>query len=165
MRNGRALLIAAFASAALLLGCSGWESATPAPSRSDVLVVGTVQQASENGPISEFRLADGRTLSFDLSVVRPVHLGGGEPLLLVSGRDENGEWMALIGHQDGTPDGCHVLNEAGFDFGASIAIAGVQWPKAPTFVWTNAPGPGSLYPGGTRFCLDDTARVSQIIPG
>ena len=83
----------------------------------------------------------------------------GETLLVV-GKDIQGPWWAEIGVQDGMPAGCHVMNEAGADWGSFIEIAGVAWPKAIGFASETGPVPlGGRYPGGTRFCLDADARV------
>lgn len=138
---------------------------TPTPGISEITAVGVVVEESDRAPITEFLLQDGRALSYDLSVVRVVERGGGEPRLLVAGRDSDGEWLAVVGHQDGTPPGCHVLNQRGYELGPSIAIAGIRWPKAPTLSWPGQVPPiGQPYPANARFCLDDAGRVNRILP-
>lgn len=139
-------------------------SATPTPGASRIAVVDRVLEERQRAPIIEMRLSDGHWVIYDLAVVRTVHMGAGEPRLLVAGRDDRGEWIAVVGHQAGTPEGCFVLNGPGFEFGTDIAIAGVRWPAAFGLVVPGGrPAPGSPYPSGTRFCLDELGRVNRVI--
>jgi hypothetical protein len=142
---------------------SSIELATPPPGISEITAIGTVVDEMGADPHIEFRLSDGRSLAFDLLTMRWVVRGAGDPMLLVSGHDAAGAWLAVIGHQDGTPAGCHTLNQAGYDFGTTIAIAGIRWPKAPTLA-TQGVVPGQSYPPDARFCLDDLGRVDRILP-
>jgi hypothetical protein len=171
-REPRAILTVAILSsfALLAVGCrpdpapsalASIALATP-PGISEISAVGTILDYSQAGPNIDFRLRDGRSLSFDLSIVRMVARGAGDPILLVSGRDAAGPWVAVIGHPAGTPAGCHTLDQPGDDLGASIAIAGIRWPKAPALAATNVV-PGQSYPPSTRFCLDDLGRVNGIL--
>ncbi len=138
---------------------------TATPSLSRILTVGEVLTEQARAPSVSFGLADGRTVSFDLGSTRLIARGAGEPSLLVAGRDDTGEWLAVIGHQDGTPDDCHVLNQPGYEMGTTIAIAGIRWTKAPALQAQGlTPARGAAYPDGTRFCLDSLARVTTVIP-
>ena len=129
------------------------------PGLSEITAIGVITGASQRDWTTTYTLADGREVVVDASAVREVHKGGGETLLVV-GKDIQGPWWAEIGVQDGMPAGCHVMNEAGADWGSFIEIAGVVWPKAIGFASETGPVPlGGRYPGGTRFCLDADARV------
>ena len=133
------------------------------PGPSDVQAVGTITGQSQRDTTVKYELADGRVITVDLATRRMVGNEGGSPAILVLGRDDRGEWIAVPGHQDGLPDGCHVLSQDGFELGDSIAIAGVRWPKAPEFAPVSVPALGFPYPAGTRFCLDEQARVEAVI--
>jgi len=134
------------------------------PSRPQIDVIGTISGETTEGDTTDYQLADGRTVKVDSSTRRRVGPPGGSPAILVVGSDDRGGWVAVVGHQDGTPDGCHVLNQLGYDLGESIAIAGVRWKKAPGFHTSlQTPSFGSPYPEGARFCLDEHAQVAEII--
>ena len=134
------------------------------PPQSRLVSLGEIAAERHRAQLAEFDLADGTRLSFDLHATRVIVRGGGRPALLVAGRDDAGEWLAILGHQDGTPDGCHVLNQTGHELGSSIAIAGARWTKAPGLASAGGPPPlGAAYPPGTRFCLDGSARVNAIL--
>ena len=145
-----------------LAGCALTGDAPTPPVRpgpSEISAIGIITGASQRDWTTTYTLADGREVVVDASAVREVHKGGGETLLVV-GKDIQGPWWAEIGVQDGMPAGCHVMNEAGADWGSFIEIAGVAWPKAIGFASETGPVPlGGRYPGGTRFCLDADARV------
>jgi hypothetical protein len=159
-----------FAGMLLLAGCAPWDAIgtepplSPIPGLSEIEVVGTIVSETSSDPITEFTLADGRVISVDTTTVRWVAPIGGSPALLVLGRDDIGDWIAVPGHQDGTPDGCHVLNHPGYELGDSIAVGGVRWLKAPGFLVPGGTPPlGQPYPGGTRYCLDERAQVAEIL--
>jgi hypothetical protein len=127
-------------------------------------VPGTIVSEATRDSVTEFTLADGRVISVDFSTKRRVGPPGGGPSILVLGRDDRGEWVAVIGHQDGTPEGCHVLNQVGYDLFDSIAIGGVRWRKAPGFhAAIRVPPLGQPYDPGSRFCLDEKAQVTEVV--
>ena len=134
------------------------------PSRSQIDVVGTITGETTAGDTTDYQLSDGQTVKVDFSTKRRVGVPGGSPAILVVGTDDRGGWVAVVGHQDGTPDGCHVLNQLGYDLGDSIAIGGVSWKKAPGFHTSlQTPSFGLPYDQGARFCLDETAQVAEIL--
>lgn len=154
----------------LFVGCEPWLAAeTPppldhVPGPSQIQVVGPIVGESTRDQVTEFEIADGLVVSVDLSKKRQVVPPGGSPALLVVGVDDRGEWVAVIGHQDGTPEGCHVLNSVGYELGDSLAIAGVRWQKATDFTTPiPAPAVGRPYPDGTRFCLNGVAEVDRVL--
>ena len=164
----RTALLTAFA--LLLVSCVAVEGPetppplSPVPGPSDIEVVGTIVSETTQDLTTEFRLSDGRVIPVDFSSNRRVGPPGGSPATLVLGRDDRGDWAAVIGHQDGTPDGCRVLNQIGYDLGVSIAIAGVSWLKAPTFhSAVQVPPLVQAYAQGSRFCLDDKAQVTEVL--
>jgi hypothetical protein len=138
---------------------------SPIPGPSEIRAIGIIVGESSRDSTTEFRLSDGRVISVDFSRTRQIGQPGGSPAILVLGHDDEGDWVAEVGHQDGTPEGCHVLNQLGYDLGDSIAIAGVRWRTAPGFR-ANVPKPrlGQPYEDGTRFCLDDMGLVSGLLP-
>ena len=133
------------------------------PGPSEVQAVGRITGQSQRDTRVKYELADGRVFTVDLETRRMVGNEGGSPAILVLGRDALGDWIAVPGHQDGLPDGCHVLSQDGFELGDSIAIDGVRWPKAPDFAASPVPALGFPYPAGTRFCLDEQAHVQAVI--
>jgi len=134
------------------------------PADSVIEIVGTIQGESTRDSVTDFELTDGRRIPVDFSLKRRVGPPGGSPAILVVGKDDRGDWAAVIGHQDGTPEGCYVLNELGYDLGGSIAIAGVSWRKAPGFT-TPREVPQRLQPyeQGARFCLNENAQVEEVL--
>ena len=154
----------------LLASCDAFEGPgtppplSPVPGPSDIQVVGTIVSETARDLTREFRLSDGRVIAVDFSTKRRVGPAAGPPAILVLGRDDRGDWAAVVGHQDGTPDGCHVLNEIGYELGDSIAIAGVRWRKGSGF-HTPVPVPPlvQFYAQGSRFCLNDKAQVTEVI--
>ena len=136
----------------------------PVPGPSAIQLVGTVVSETVKDLTYQFRLSDGRVIAVDFSTKRQVGHPGGPPAILVLGRDDRGDWAAVIGHQDGTPDGCHVLNQIGYELGISVAIAGVSWRKAANFhSAVQVPPLGQFYAQGSRFCLDDTAQLTEVL--
>jgi hypothetical protein len=132
------------------------------PASPRLSTVGIVAEQRQAGKVSAFTLKDGRTVSVDGDTTRQVHGGAGPDTLLVVGMDAQGLFYALVGQQDGLPPTCHVLNEAGTEWGGGIEVAGVLWEKAPGFSSTaGSPALDQPYPGGTRFCIDGDARVSM----
>jgi hypothetical protein len=157
----------------LVAGCGVFigpppETAPPlssVPALPQIRIVGTISGESTRGNITEYQLEDGRVASVDSSITRRIGLPGGTPAILVLGRDDTSDWVAVVGHQVGAPGGCHVLNQLGYELGDSIAVGGVRWRKAPTFhSAVSVPPIGQAYDDGTRFCLDDMARVYDVIP-
>jgi hypothetical protein len=82
--------------------------------------------------------------------------------LLVLGHDAEGAFMVSFPTQGGLPEDCYVENGAGIDRGSHIEIRGVLWRKAPGL--EGSARFGSSYPAGTRFCFDDAARITSIVP-
>jgi hypothetical protein len=158
------------AAAVLLAACDVGEGPetppplSPVPGPSEIQVIGTIVGQSVVDSVTDYELADGRVIRVDLASKRRVALPGGSPAILVLGRDDRGEWAVEIGHQDGTPEGCHVLNKLGYDLGDSIAIGGVRWRKSPGFhSAVRVPPLGQAYDQGIRFCLDENALVTEIL--
>lgn len=134
------------------------------PGPSVLRLVGAIAQQETRDQTTSYRLANGRDVTVDASSDRLIVDTGGSPAILVMGRDSHGDWAAVVGHQDGTPPDCYILRDRGYELGDSIAIDGVRWPKAASFEsGGQAPPIAHPYPGGTRFCLDDQARVRQLI--
>jgi hypothetical protein len=156
-------------SAILIVACDPFsEEPTPepllqVPAPSQIQVVGTITGQSQRQTTVDYTLADGRIITVDLDTRRMVGQEGGSPALLVLGRDAQGDWIALPGHQDGLPDGCHVMSQDGHELGDSIAIAGILWLKARGFSVPFTPPMRFPYPPGSRFCLDGQARVASVI--
>lgn len=137
--------------------------ATPPPAIGRILHATVITDERAVDQRSTYDLADGRTVEVDRATQRVVFSWGGSPLMLVEGADAAGPWWAIVGHQDGMPADCFVMNERGFDYGDAVAIAGVRWPKAPGFQPAATPAFAQPYPHGARFCLDSHAQVTSLV--
>ena len=156
-----------------LAGCSAVEP-TPSPLPSTSLsppifeAIGILADERISDPDRTYVLADGR--SFEVSMVHTRLLfddGGGIGQPFIKGWDETGPFVGIFGLQDGLPDGCNIagIGARGIDRGIFIEIKGVLWRKAPSFDPASAPrSSGTPYPSSTRFCFDDHARVTAIVP-
>ena len=134
------------------------------PGPSVLRLVGAIAQQETRDQTTNYRLADGRAVTVDASGDRLVVDTGGSPAILVMGHDSQGDWAAVVGHQDGTPSDCYILRDRGYEVGDGIVIDGVRWPKAAAFEGgVRAPPIAFPYPGGTRFCLDDQGHVRRLI--
>jgi ABC-type Fe3+-hydroxamate transport system substrate-binding protein len=162
-----ALLVMALAVAACGVEPAASPSPAPLPSvpgQSHVRVVSRILDVRVAGSRRAYRLANGQTVTVDSSAQRIVSDNGGNPEFLVVAHDDAADWFAVIGHQEGTPEGCLFLNQTGYELGDSIVIVGVRWQKGPALpVPGQRPEIGFPYPDGTRFCLDEQARVSAIL--
>lgn len=83
--------------------------------------------------------------------------------VVIIGSDGNGPFVAAFPTQAGLPPDCFRENAEGIDRGAYIETEGVLWSKAPTFTSPIHPDVGSAYPGGTRFCFNDHALITEVI--
>lgn len=160
-----AAVVFLLASCAISQGVETPPPLSPIPGPSEIRAIGTIVGESSRDSTTEFKLSDGRVITVDFATTRQIGQPGGSPAILVLGHDDEGDWVAEVGHQDGTPEGCHVLNQLGYELGDSLAIGGIRWLKAPRFR-ANVPQPrlGQPYADGTRFCLDDLGRVSGLLP-
>jgi hypothetical protein len=159
-----AALVLALSGCAALIDSGSTPPLDHPPADSQIEVVGTINGETTRDSVTDFELSDGRLITVDFSTKRRVGRPGGSPAILVVGRDDRGDWAAVIGHQDGTPDGCHVLNDLGYDLGRSIAVGGVSWRKSPRFhAPVQTPRLGQAYDQGARFCLDENAQVVEVI--
>ena len=149
----------------LLVACtSGVESTGPPPPAYTFDIVGEIAAQSVANNRLIFSLESGRTVELDEKAVRVLFETGETPRLLVTGRDAIGDCLVVVGKQDGMPPDCNVVNREGREWGAGIELVGLVWPKAPAFrADTPIPARGSPYPDGTRFCLDDHARLAAVI--
>jgi hypothetical protein len=116
------------------------------------------------GQTYEFSLPDGRDLEFNPNNVR-LPTGDASGPMVVIGRDAEGRFIFPFMTQDGMPDGCYVSFEQGIDRGAFIEIAGILWSTSPELDPAERVQPNASYPRGTRFCLDESARVWTIVAG
>jgi hypothetical protein len=159
------LLVAAIGVAGCASVAPPTNGAAPAqPAVSVIEMAARIVSESSTGSVSEFTLADGRRLSFDMAAERVPHYSVSD--LLVVGRDDRGRWVAVLGRQDGLRDDCFVLRERGINLGGAVEIEGVAWPKSLTFSSPERePGVGVGYPGATRFCVDPSGHIDSIVPG
>lgn len=146
--------------AALLVACAGSEG--PRPPSPTIEAVGLIVEERIYFDRVVYRLESGQTWEGNSGTFRTVMDWGAE--LLVAGIDADGRWVATLGHQGGLPDDCYFTPEPGTEWGDGIAIGGVLWKKATQFSAQSVPDVGRDYPGGTRFCLDESGQVTSIIP-
>lgn len=151
--------------AMLTVACNSLGESTPPQAASSTFdVVGVVTGHSVTSNRLIFDLEGGDTVEFDRDVVRVLFESGAAPRLLISGRDKSGDWLVVVGGQEGMPSDCSVVNAAGIEWGKRIDLFGILWPKSDAFqVDMPLPALGSPYPDGTRFCLDASARVAAAI--
>jgi hypothetical protein len=147
------------AAAGLLAACS---QPVIRPSASRIEATGLITEQRIYADRVEYRLESGQIWEGRTGAFRTVMDWGAK--LLVAGWDADGRWVATFGTQAGLPDTCYFTPERGTDWGDTIAIAGVLWPKAPGFAPSATPAVGSDYPAGTRFCLDPAGQIASIIP-
>lgn len=133
------------------------------PGPSQIEVVGVITGQSQRDSTVDYVLGDSRVIEVDLHTRRRVGQVGGSPAILVLGRDGQGAWISEPGHQEGVRDTCYVLAQDGFELGDSIAIDGIRWLKAPGFTAPSIPAFRFPYPAGSRFCLDEQARITDVI--
>ncbi len=147
----------------LLASC---ESLAPPPPAPPVIeFVGIPSETRIGATAVTYLLSDGGTLEVDLAGYRVLGRGGWSGHLVVLGSDADGLFVAGFMRQQGFPDHCFVENEPGIDRGPHIEIHGILWGKSDDFAPVHAIEPDSAYPGGTRFCFDDSAEIaSTVVP-
>ena len=156
-----------------LAGCSpAVPSPTPSLAPSSVLspptfeAIGILADERIADPNRTFILADGRRFDVSLLQTRLLFDTGGIGSPFVKGWDETGPFVGIFGRQDGLPDGCNIpeIGATWVDRGPFIDINGVLWRKAPSFDPASALAPGTSYDTSTRFCFNDRATVTAIVP-
>lgn len=92
--------------------------------------------------------------------------GLGDPF--VFGTDATGQFVGVFANQEGLPADCFIIPAGGYhgiERGSFIELEGVLWRKAPTFRSSQpAPAPGDIYPPYARFCFDERAQITSIVP-
>ena len=128
-------------------------------------VVGPLQNVSEFESRTQYSLVDGTVWARPNDRFRVLYDMPGSNTLFVSGHDSQGEYVLLVGDQDGLPEGCvYALRYGGRDWGDSIESQGVMWTKAEDFVGLDGKPltSGADYPTNAGFCLDQQARVTSV---
>jgi hypothetical protein len=121
--------------------------------------------SSEGDERTTYSLVDGRTWVRPNDQFRILYELQSGATLFVAGSDNDGEYVLLIGGQDGLPAACrYALRYGGRDWGDSIESQNLLWEKAPAFVGLNGPDlqSGSAYPDNAGFCLNDKAQVTSV---
>ena len=138
--------------------------ATPAPmpraERPTIRLAGRVADV-EIGEVVRYRLADGHDEEISPHTHRPLTEHGWSGELIVIGSDSRGPFVAAFATQEGMPPDCYVENARGVDRGRHVEIGGLLWKKVPRF--EGFVPPGSPYPDGSRFCLDEGGRVASVV--
>jgi hypothetical protein len=146
-------------------GCS-LASPTRAPSPPTIRAIGILADVQISDPDRTYILDDGRTFDVSTRTTRLLFDGGpGQPFVL--GTDGAGQFVAVFAHQDGLPEGCYIpgIGAHAIERGAYVEIGGVLWQKAPTFQSPVAlPGLGASFDTSLRFCFDEQAQVTSIVP-
>jgi hypothetical protein len=140
---------------------------TPVPVRPPpqaLEVVAPLLSVSEFETRTMYSLTDGTSWTREKDQFRVLYDLPGVNTLFVAGRDAQGEYVLLVGDQDGLPDGCaYALRYGGRDWGDSIEAQGLLWPKAPGFDDSAAAvQSGQAYPTNAGFCVDDQASVTSV---
>lgn len=111
-----------------------------------------------------YTLGNGTTWSRSVGQFRVLYDLPSTTTLFVAGTDEAGEYVLLIGGQDGLgPDCPYALRYGGREWGDAIEAHGLLWPKATDFRTPDGLGAsvGEMFPGNVGFCLDDAAFVTS----
>jgi len=159
----RRFMATAMVGAAIAAGCAG----TTPPNPPIIETVGILEaELIFAEPKRRYQLADGRTFEISTDQTRVLFEGGlGHPFVM--GRDAAGPFVASFAGQVGLPETCHIIPVAGpgIERGAYIEVQGVLWSKAPGFATTvPTPGLGAEWPGAARFCFDELARITTVVP-
>lgn len=160
----RRLLAALGVAAISILG----SCADPLPSRpaaSALDVVGVLLSVNEFDARTQYGLVDGTTWARPNDKFRILYDVPGENTLFVAGHDSQGEFVLLVGDQDGLPVDCtYALRFGGTDWGDAIESQGVLWRKTDDFTGlAGTPvGSGSAYPSNTGICLDGRAEATAV---
>jgi hypothetical protein len=146
----------------------------PTPSAQDQQDLATAPVIETVGVIADhrvqagedvFTLVDGRTWVGRHDTYRVImDWGGGPGNLMIVGSDTRGRFVALLGHLDRLPSGCHFSRTAGKEYGVFVELGGVLFLKDAEF--TSIPGVrmGDPYPPGTQFCFADNGRLTGAYP-
>jgi len=127
-------------------------------------VIGPLLNVNEGDSRTMFSLADGTSWARDNDQFRTLYDLRGENTLFVAGHDNQGDYVLLVGDQDGLPEDCkYALRYGGRDWGDSIESQGLLWQKAPGFSQEEAVvNSGEAYPENAGFCLDDQGRIASV---
>lgn len=136
----------------------------PPPREPPVIEFAGIPTEVRIGQTYGFTLPDERDLEIHPNNVR-LPTGSTSGTLYVIGRDAEGRFIVPFMTQGGMPDGCYVAFEPGVDRGAFIEIAGILWAESPDLDPAERLQPNNPYPLGTRFCVDESARVWKIVRG
>lgn len=160
----RSAVLVALLSSALIVGACGQAVPTRPPGQ-QLDTVATLAGLSVSEDRAWYDLADGTTWSRPTDQFRVLYDMPSTTTLFVAGVDGKGEYVLLIGGQEGLPENCpYALRYGGREWGDAVEAQGLLWPKANGFTALNgsSPGVGEAYPGNAGFCLDDQARVTSV---
>ena len=156
-------LAAVIISAVLAGGCG---TPAPIPTRPpfpNLETIGVLATQEIYADRRVFRLADGRVWGRSNEAFRIPYAQPAGSTLFVAGSDSLGTFVLLIGGQQGLPAECiHAIGYGGREWGDAIEAAGFLWRKSPVYSASALPV-GSEYGTTTRFCLDDSARVTSLV--
>lgn len=77
--------------------------------------------------------------------------GLGDPF--VFGTDATGQFVGVFANQEGLPADCFIIPAGGYH--------GIE---RGSFIELEAPAPGDIYPPYARFCFDERAQITSIVP-
>jgi hypothetical protein len=148
----------------VLAGCGAAQTPNRKPAFPHVDDIGILWNVEERTDTITYVLSDGRRLERRKDAYRVAYDLASGATLVVSGTDERGPFIALVGSPDGAPADCeHMLRYGGRDWGDALEVSGILWRKAPTFkslvlIVTL----GSSYPEDTIGCLNEDAQVVTL---
>jgi hypothetical protein len=96
----------------------------PPPTTSTFDLVETIAEEGVANERLSFRLDDGREVGFETEAIRVLLRSGRAPRLLVTGRDAIGDWLVVVGKQEGLSSDCNVVNSAGREWGPESTSSG-----------------------------------------
>lgn len=160
MRSGEAARIIAAISVATLASCA---STPPPPDAPPVIEYAGTPADVRIGQSVVYVLPDGGTLEIEPAGVRTLGTTDWTGDLVILGSDAEGQFVASFMRQGGLPDSCYVENATGIDRGEYIEVRAVLWRKSPAFAPAVAVSRDTVYPPGTRFCLDGEGMVASTV--
>ncbi len=148
--------------AAAIAACQATALQPPTLQPPTIMRAGVAASVSTDGSSVHITFVSGPPVTLSLDGLRLVTGGvGGE--LVISGSDADGPFLAGFTTQDGLRANCYVDNAQGINRGQYLQLRGILWQKSPAIDDPEKPGTGQAYPGGTRFCFDESGAVRAVL--
>ena len=141
--------------ALILVGCQSSTADQALPATIDE--AGLAQSIEVTNDQIHVRYTDGRGAYVKLAGRKLIDGGTGD--IVIVGHDARGGFVAGYMRQDGLPPNCFVDNTPGIERGDYIELHEFLWSKTHNFSPAQTASANSEYPGGTRFCFNDSGQI------